>query len=730
MRTPEAKWKHPRTITYDLPTIWNQLILLSIAILGSGYTKTDSKSISARTDNYFRKSKTMAKSTTLKTRFSLSMVLVYLFLGSITFIAIHFSSQRIINSLGARFAVKQALLEKSKLMSQIQQDLTLSLKMAHSPLLEDWIENENDSELKHRAMEELESYRTSFKDKSLFVAIDRSGNYYFADDASDFSKPRYTLNKENTNDAWFYRTLRDVDSFELNIDYDNHLNLNKIWYNVVIRNRQQRKVGLCGSAMDITQFISQIINSDDPGIQTILFSTGGTIEGHKDHNYVIHNSKVRGNEKKITIYDLIESPKDKTAIKKAVDRLTRGISNVENLSVTLQGKSYIAAISYMNKIRWYNLVLVDAQEVVGSRSFIAYLTISILALLLVVVIVIVLLNRLVLRPLSVLSTSAKQMAAGNFDISIPVESKDEIGALTHSFNEMAAMVKDHSENLEHKVTQRTEELHLSTQMLSESNKKIMASIRYAQLIQTSMLPLEKSFHVHLGNFFILYQPREIVGGDFYFFRELDGGFIIAVVDCTGHGVPGALMTMTANAVLSTIIDSLGIHNPADILDTLNKRFHTSQHQNGGEERIDYGLDVGLCMYRKATNELLFSGAGIDLHCVADGRVEVIKGDRTSLGYRRSGMELHFRNSTVNVATGMQFYLTSDGILDQSGGPKGWGFGRKRFIDLIKTIAELPSSVQLQRMQEELSAYRGENPQRDDITAMGFSIPPQSPKNNK
>ena len=665
--------------------------------------------------------------TTLKTRFSLFIALAYFFLAAITFTAIHFSTQRIINSLGTRFAIKQALLEKSRLMSQIQQDLSLSLKMAHSPLLIDWIGREEDAGLKQQAAEEMESYRSSFRGKSLFLAIDHSNHYYFADGSKDaLAHPRYTLMKDNPNDAWYFKAMRDVDSFQLNIDFDNHLELNKIWFNVIIRDRQQRKTGLCGSAIDITQFINEIIDSKEPGIETILFSTGGTIEGHKDRNYVIHNSKVRGNEKKITIYDLVETDRDRAVIGKAVDRLNLGNAEVEAFSLSLQGKDYIAAITSMPEIHWYNLVLLDAGQVIGARSFLPYITISILSLLLVVVIVIVLLNRLVLRPLSVLSLSANQMAAGNFDVSLPIHSKDEIGALTGAFNEMAAMVKDHSDNLEQKVALRTEELNLSTQMLSESNNKIMDSIRYAQLIQASILPSEESLRLCLQDFFALYLPRDIVGGDFYYFKELADGFILAVGDCTGHGVPGALMTMTTNAVLSNIIDGLGLDNPADILRHLNTRFHASLHHNIGEERIDFGLDIGLCRYSKATDDLLFSGARIDLHTVIDGKVERIKGDRTSIGYRRSGKELHVRNRVVKNTPGMQFYLTSDGILDQSGGPKGWGFGRKRFIQLIGAIAEVPASAQLQRVRRELAAYQGDRSQRDDITVVGFRVP-QSPK---
>ncbi len=659
---------------------------------------------------------------TLKTRFTLFIALVYIFLGTITFVAINFSTQRIINSLGTRFSVKQALLEKSKLMSHVQHDLALSLKMAHSPIIVNWTANEDNLILKQEAIEELESYRESFRGNTIFLAIKKSGHYFFADGSKEgLAHPRYTLKPDNPNDAWFYRSLREVDSFQLNIDYDNHLDLNKIWFNIIVRDKQSKKIGLCGTGIDITQFINEIVNSDEPGIQTILFSTGGIVEGHKNRSYVLHNSKVRGDEKKTTIYDLIEKPSDREKVKKAVDRLTRNISKVEDLSISLRGKTYIASIAYMNEIKWYNLVLLNADQVIGSRTFLPYITITILSLLLLVVIVAVLLNRLVLHPLARLSLLADTMSRGNFDVSIPVESQDEIGHLTNAFNEMAAMVKDHSENLEQRVLQRTEELNFSTELLAESNKKIMSSIRYAQLIQASILPSEEVLRQYLDDAFILYRPRDIVGGDYYFFRELRDGYIIAVIDCTGHGVPGAFMTMTTNAILSNIVDNLEIYDPADILRSLNRRFRETLHKNIDDEGIDYGFDIGLCRFFSVTDKLIFSGAGIDLHLVKNGKVHRIKSNRTSLGYRRSGSELNVENVTIQNEPDMQFYLISDGILDLSGGPKGWGYGRKRFIRLIASLSGLSATDQFQRMKEELASYQGNNPQRDDITVVGFQF---------
>ncbi|HBG21529.1 MAG TPA: signal protein [Desulfobulbaceae bacterium] len=668
----------------------------------------------------------------LKTRFSLSIAAIYVILGMTMLAAMHQGTQNIIASLGTRFAIKQALLEKSKLMSQIQRNLSLSLKMADSPLIREWMKNEEDSELKKTTMEELESYRGSFESKSLFLAIAGSGHYYYSDGtAADYTRPRYTLNATNENDAWFYRVMAGVETFELNIDYDNHLDINRIWCNVVIRDDRGQKIGLGGTGVDITRFINQLIDIGEPGIETIMFSADGTLEGHKNREYIIHNSKVRGTEKKHTVFDLIDTPEDHPLVLRAMEKLATRASEVENFPLTVQGRKYLAAVAYMAEIRWYNLVLVDAEEVIGSRSFLPILAISIASLLLIVVIIILLLNRLVLTPLGVLAASAKRMARGDYDITVAARSDDEIGELTGSFNEMASMVKDHSENLEQKVVQRTEELRLANDKLAESNKQILDSLCYAQLIQASILPTADKVQPFLTEFFVLYQPRDIVGGDFYFFRALaEGGWLLAVIDCTGHGVPGAFMTMTANAVLANIIDSDETDDPAAILTILNQRFHDTFHRNSDKDGIDYGLDIGLCRYRPASDTLFFAGARIDLHYVMAGEAVTIGGQRKSIGYRRSDREVRFENRAVADARNKSFYLTSDGILDQAGGQQGWGFGRRRFGRLIGSIAGLRAMEQEAAIQQELARYQGTYPQRDDITVVGFRVHRDSVTNTR
>lgn len=659
----------------------------------------------------------------LKIRFIAAIVLLYAAIGLVSFLAFQVVTDKVVRHLGTQFAVKQALLEKSRVNASNQQDLSLSRMLAASPFLHRWVTAEHDPALKKLALEEVENYRRNFTDRSVFLAAGKSGNYYFSDGKgkTGLDTPRYTLRPDNPNDAWYFRSMREVEDFELNVDYDNHLDLTKVWFNVVIKNRAGDKIGMCGSGIDLTSFIRDIVDSKEEGIDTILLAGDGAITGQRDRTHVIHNSKVRGTQKKFTIYDLLSSEKDQAKMKEAMRSLAAGQREVATSYLTVGGKRYLTAMSYLKEIGWFNLVLLDLDNVISSRTFFPILLISIIALLTLIISIGLLINRMVLVPLSLLARSADAIADGNFDIRSELKSRDEIGGLSRSFDSMAQIVKDHTENLEQLVRDRTEDLDRSHRELAESNRKVMDSIRYAQMIQASILPEENALRSSMRDLFLLYRPRDIVGGDFYYYRQCGESFVIAVADCTGHGVPGAFMSMTAKAVIDRAIDALGCGSPADLLKELDRLMRETLQQGSADARFDNGLEIGLCVCSPEQRRIAFAGAGIDLIYSCDGELTTVPGARQSIGYRRTDRNFSYPTTIVSVSEGMTCYLASDGILDQSGGAKGWGFGKKRFGELLEKISRLPAAEQLQAIEQELSRYQGNRPQRDDITVLGFRL---------
>lgn len=264
-------------------------------------------------------------------------------------------------------------------------------------------------------------------------------------------------------------------------------------------------------------------------------------------------------------------------------------------------------------------------------------------------------------------------------------------------------------------------VEIKTNELKEKNKKIMDSILYAKNIQNSILPSENMLKKNFKDFFVFWKPADIVGGDFYWFKEKeDGSSYIAVVDCTGHGVPGALMTMVANSLLNRIIDDTNIKNPSKILSELNILFKKAINSNNRDYRIDDGLEIGLCYISPDKSKLIYSGAGISLYYTHNGEVIRIKADNKGIGYKRSKEDYTFKEHIIEIKENMSFYMSSDGYEDQNN-PEGKRFGRKNFINLIKKSFNESMVKQKKSFKESIYEYMAGEDQRDDITIIGFKL---------
>lgn len=657
---------------------------------------------------------------TLKSKFILIICSVYVIIGSLTLIAFYLGTDKIIRDFGTKFAVRQALLEKNKVLAVIDREVALAQKLADDPVLREWCARETDAALKKTAFEQLDSYRKFFRDKSYFIAMKESQRYYVYD-TNKRKVDILRLDEQNPKDRWFFTALAKADPFILNLDYSPIVNATKVWINVIMKDEKGQKIGVGGSGIDISEFIAEIIRSQDKGLSGILIDRAGIIQAHENKEYVRKNANAVDDAGKLTLYSLMDKEPDRTSLARAIELLTAGKSEVETFLISLNQTRYLVALAYMPGIQWYNLALVDVSQVSRIINFVPIMAIIVLSLFLMLLIMALTLNKVVLRPLSILTRASRQVAAGQYGISLPVTRRDEIGQLTASFNHMTATVLDYTQNLENKVVERTADLSKAHQELQQAQKQVIDSINYARLIQSSILPGASIFDDYLKEYFILYQPRDIVGGDFYYFRSLGDRFIVAVIDCTGHGVPGALITMTVNAVLNYIPDSVWADSPGRALQELHHLIRHTLNHDASTHLIDSGLDIGLCLGLPQEKQVLFAGAGISLYVAYGPEVQEIKGDRKRLGYKGSRPGLSFTNHLIPLEEGMGLYLTTDGILDQGGGPKGFSLGRERFMELIKTLHDLPMPEQRRAYGLKFDEYRGGIPQRDDILLFGFTV---------
>ncbi|MDM8514971.1 two-component regulator propeller domain-containing protein [Desulfobacterales bacterium HSG16] len=291
-----------------------------------------------------------------------------------------------------------------------------------------------------------------------------------------------------------------------------------------------------------------------------------------------------------------------------------------------------------------------------------------------------------------------------------------------------------AELLEKKVEERTCDVNLALEKVNDANDKVMDSLRYAKMIQTSLLPNSDQIKSWFPKSFVIWMPRDVVSGDIFFmdsFIDSDGthGLIAAVVDCTGHGVPGAFMTMIASSGLRRIIKNEGCYNPARILKLLNFAVKTALQQDTQYAVSDDGLDAAVCSIRFSgadSSILTFSGARIPLIYTVDGKATVIKGNRHSIGYKRSDLNFDFTNHKMNIAKEMSFYMATDGYQDQLGidekrGFKYRRFGTKRLRELLKKNSEYPFEYQKEELIRIFKLYQAENERQDDVTILGFGF---------
>ena len=275
-----------------------------------------------------------------------------------------------------------------------------------------------------------------------------------------------------------------------------------------------------------------------------------------------------------------------------------------------------------------------------------------------------------------------------------------------------ARVKNH---LELKIFQ--EQLQTQNILLEDRNKYITDSINYAKRIQTAILPDEKAIRECFPNSFLIYHPKDIVSGDFYWISKVGEKCMIAVVDCTGHGVPGAFMSMIGNTLLNKIVIEKGVTDPAEVLNLLDQGVIDELHKEQSGASFD-GMDIGLCMVDYNNKLMQYAGAYRTLFYFQNNELKQIKGDKKSIGEKKK--ELKFALNEITLTDDLVIYVTSDGFIDQHN-IDGQKYGSKRLREKLSKIYSLDFRKQKEILEAELENHRGTQVQRDDITFLGIKI---------
>ncbi len=285
--------------------------------------------------------------------------------------------------------------------------------------------------------------------------------------------------------------------------------------------------------------------------------------------------------------------------------------------------------------------------------------------------------------------------------------------------------KSELENAYEEIRATNEQLNEALHEIEEKNRDITDSIQYARRIQEAILPPDNEFKEALPDAFVLYKPRDIVSGDFYWLLRTDGLTYVAAVDCTGHGVPGAFMSVMGNSLLQEIIGQSGARDPGEILTRLDKRVQQTLRQvagtPGSSSASKDGMEVALLCFDTRRNELAFAGANRPLFYVRDGQMHEVEPDKVPIGYHSYTEIERFTTTRITWQRGDIFYAFSDGYGDQFGGERGRKFMVKNLKDLLLKHHADPVSRQRELLGHTIDSWRGSRPQIDDILVMGIRV---------
>lgn len=544
----------------------------------------------------------------------------------------------------------------AKIDGRIKRAQETSLVLSEDPVVLAWIAGrEKDETLGNYARQKITSLAKQYDYSNSFIVSNLTGHYWAEKD-----KLIDTMNPKDPDDSWFFETVNSKQRVSLTIDYNQERHNTFVFVNVLMGDLD-KPLGVTGVGLSLHE-IAEEFQHYKFGKQSNLWliDRQGEIQLSQDLG---HNGKNIGDFTSIQVKDRIVS-----------DLVADSSQPFIFQYLNNQGQTIDLVAQPIESTGWKLVFQIPRSESIGILN---YIKVNILLAVLVSMLLIIFIFYLI-----------------SYRMADPLKRAISL-----------------NQELEKMVAERTQEL-------TEKNNKITDSIDYAKPIQESILPSMAELEEVMEDSFVIWRPRDLVGGDFYWLKRFKKSYILAIGDCTGHGVPGAFMTMAVNSILKYIVDEICHDDPAFILKELNRRVQQTIHKNDSDKMRDDGLDLGIC-YVKDNKEMIFAGAKISLYLKKGSSVEIIKGDRTSIGYKSSNLEYNFTNHSLQLQEDTLCYLTTDGYLDQNGGEKDYCFGRKRFLEIILNNSNSPLREQQQIFEEALEDYMTGKSQRDDITVLGF-----------
>lgn len=399
----------------------------------------------------------------LKTRILTLTAALVMLASAASWIVYQQLSDNLIERWGQQVTEIQVRYDSARMLSSLEREIGLVRQMARSESIIAWAQAPADPTLKSRALRELESFRTNFSDGSYFLALHETGGYYYNSDADYRASPfRYVLNPADPNDAWYFQLVEEGRDFHLNVNPDVELGVTKLWVDVLIRNGDGKILGMLGTGLTLDDFLKDIVSIDQDGITTLFVDYNGAIQLYRDSNYIDFASILKPEGQKNTVDMLLSKNQDKQKILGMLQLLkkeTNTPGRVESGFVTVNGSPHLAGAAYLPSIGWFEITLLDLKTLIPRSVLWPLVAVFLVTLLSALGIFYFVVQYRILRPVTGLERAVNTVREGRFDLPYLPKPDNEIGQLADHFEKMTAQVKSHTETLEARVAERTDQLH-------------------------------------------------------------------------------------------------------------------------------------------------------------------------------------------------------------------------------------------------------------------------------
>lgn len=546
---------------------------------------------------------------------------------------------------------------------KIEKSVETSRLLSDDPTVIKWIESsDNHSEAEKVVHAKLSNIVNDLGYDTSFIVNSKTNNYW------SYHNKKFELldvvSKEDPNDNWFFSVMKMKKKYTINIESNTELNNTYVWIDTLVGDINN-PIAVAGIGMDLGSVINELI------VEESKTEVKSDIWLVNEKNIICLSKNSEYLNKKLSDY----LPNALTSSISKHDSLDGGEFEVSDYKNS-EGSTYDLAFKGIQGSGWKIIVRIPRTESLNMMNAITINTIlSCILIILVMVIIFYLISKKIANPYK------------------------------------RALILN--QELEKQVAERTKELQ-------EKNIKIQDSIEYAKMIQETILPPVSEMDVALKDYFVISKPRDIVGGDFYWMKSYKEHFLLVVGDCTGHGVPGALMTTAVISMLNHIVDDINNDNPAVILQELDRLVKQSFRGDNSNENIEYGLDAGI-LYVSKEKETLFSGAGISAIIVTENGLNDIKPKTKTINCKKGAKEVSFENYEIKYNPGASIYMATDGITDQVGGEKHLPYGKKKLMASIEKCKEFNMKEQANIIIDSFEDYCGDEILRDDITILGLRL---------